>query len=169
MKCLYINIFIFNFPPVPPLFLKSCRSHLQQSHLQLHAAHTSFTNSPHAARTNKRKRESDRTGHDHQGHYHLHKSVCWRRAFYISHSDPKLKTQTNTNFTYTKDYYLIFVILYVKKMNGWQTSFCSCCSCSCHCSLFFLFMRNLLFSAFSNELLIRGENEICSNLWIHII
>ena len=47
MKCLSINIFIFNFPPVPPPVL-SCRSHLQQSHLQPYAAHTSFTNLQHA-------------------------------------------------------------------------------------------------------------------------
>jgi hypothetical protein len=98
--------FIFNFPPVPPPFYHvgntfnnltcSCRRCIQVLQIR---------NMPHAARNNKRKRESDRKGHD-----QLHKSVCWGRAFYISHSAPNLKTLTNTCFMYTKDYYFIFVI-----------------------------------------------------------
>ena len=120
-------------------------------------------NMPHAVRNNKRKRESDRKGHD-----QLHKSVCWGRAFYISHSAPKLKTQTNTYFMYTKDYYFIFVISVCmwKRGMGNIILFLLFLFLSL---FFFLFMWNLLFSAFSKELLIRDENYICSNLWIHII
>jgi len=132
MKCLSINIFIFNFPPVPPPFylLGHTFNNLTCSRMRRIQV-LQIRNMPHAARNNKRKRESDRKGHD-----QLHKSVCWGRAFYISHSAPKLETQTNTYFMYTKDYYFIFchICMYVKKRNGWQTSFCSCCSCSCHCS-----------------------------------
>jgi hypothetical protein len=93
--------------------------------------------------------------------------VCWGRAFYISHSATKLKTQTNTYFMYTKDYYFIFVI-YLCEKEEWVTDIILFLL-FLFLSLFFLFMWNLLFSAFSKELLIRDENYICSNLWIHII
>jgi hypothetical protein len=105
MICLSLNIFTFNFPSVPPRYPSghtlnnlTCSRTRRIQVLQIH-------NMVHAARNNKRKRESDHKGHD-----QLHKSVCWGRAFYISHSAPKLKTKTNTHFMYTKDYYFIFVI-----------------------------------------------------------
>ena len=108
MKCLSINIFIFifNFPPVPPPFylLGHTFNNLTCSRMRRIQV-LQIRNMPHAARNNKRKRESDRKGHD-----QLHKSVGWGRAFYISHSAPELETQTNTYFMYTKDYYFIFVI-----------------------------------------------------------